>query len=246
MLAAAVTACVDADADVDPLEVGLQTAAERPVLEWLDERDGLAAHEGFDATAGLATEDGLASGRGLMATAEGRTLVSYLVMCGLPAGRSIAKRDADGGWHRFDGLVGVAPTWEHGACDDACVRWVSACVLAHVNTAGLSAPLWIVADAGRQPQIGWGLDAAFPRHEASYFGDIFRSPPRMQYCDGRDVVDAPLPGRIGFDGPTVPFVNPWGKRARCASHCELAAGVDGASGARSCAGNDAVITVWRE
>jgi hypothetical protein len=118
-------------------------------------------------------------------------------------------------------------------------------MLAHVNTAGEQLSLWVVADERRQPQIGWGLDPAFPHQEGAYFGNLFHRPLAMHYCAGRDVDANPVPGRIGWGGDVRPYLNPWGADAACASHCVPAAGELGDSGFVACHGYDAVFTVWR-
>ena len=85
--------------------------------------------------------------------------------CALPATTSITK-----GSYTFQGLLGLAPQWQNGACDTNCQEAVSACLLAHVNTAGLHIPLWIVA---QNPIVGWGQDPEFPNQEAAFFGNVF-------------------------------------------------------------------------
>lgn len=230
-------------------DLGVEDSAlgsrELPVLQAVDQLGWLDAAHGLDLDYPLGGPRGLADGSALLATAESRTAVEYLVRCALPAGRSITKHAPDGVAHQFAGLIGVAPGWETGSCDDTCQEWISACMLAHVNTAGERLPLWVVADERSQPQIGWGLDPAFPNQEGAYFGNLFRSPPVMHYCAGRDFDANPVPGRIGWDDDEHPYLNPWGDHAACARHCEPAAGALGESGFVTCLGYQAVLTVWR-
>jgi hypothetical protein len=240
---------------VEPLEPELATSADElasanglPALNGLGTNNGLGTQNGLNLNSGLSTQSGLASGTGLMATASGRVIVAYLVRCALPAGRSVSKTDASGTSYTFQGSLGVAPKWETGKCDGTCQAWVSACMIAHINTAGVSVPLWLVADSKEQPQIGWGLDAEYPHQEGAYFGNIFESPARLYYCNGRDWTIAPPPGRLGDPDMTEPpYVNPYGADAPCSAHCATPPSPYQTSGYGACTGgNSKVITVWRQ
>src|SRR6185312_9429433 len=108
---------------------------------------------------------GLTSSTYLMNSAAGRNTLAYLVRCALPANHSITKTDSTGASYTFAGGIGLTPQWETGTCDGDCQRWVSACLLAHVNTAGIHVPIWIV---GQNTGLGWGQSTSYPN--ASWFG----------------------------------------------------------------------------
>jgi hypothetical protein len=237
--------CVDIDEPATGAGEAALEGRELPVLAAVDELVGLDGAHGLEVEYGLAGPRGLVDGGPLMATAEARTAVGYLVRCALPAGRSITKRAPDGAAYTFHGLIGLAPAWESAGCDRACQEWTTACVLAHVNTAGEQLPLWIVADEERQPQIGWGLDPAYPHQEGAYFGNLFRDPPAMHYCAGRDYDVNPTPGRIGWEREIEAYLNPWGDHAPCVDHCTAAIRDGTTSGFLACDGYQAVMTVWR-
>ena len=57
---------------------------------------------------------GLTASTYLMNSASGRSTVTYLVRCALPASRSITKQDMTGASYTFTGQIGVAPDWEWG------------------------------------------------------------------------------------------------------------------------------------
>jgi hypothetical protein len=181
-----------------------------------------------------------------MGSSSGRKTVSYLVKCALPAGRRIIKKDQYGASHTFYGGVGVAPAWETGACTDSCQRWISACMLAHINTTGTSLPIWVVADPAKQSHIGWARSSTYPNQEGSFFGNIFTSPPRAYYCGGRNINAAAVAGRLGAGTSGAPYTNPWGANAACDDHCTRSESPYGQSGYKFCYGNDAVMTVWRK
>src|SRR5581483_5655457 len=125
---------------------------------------------------------GLTASTFLMNSASGRSTVSYLVRCALPANRSITKQDLLGASYTFTGQIGVAPEWESGTCGMDCQQQVSACMLAHVNTSGQHITLWLDGDSSA---IGWGRSTDYPYQEGSFFGNIFVSPPTAYYCNGK-------------------------------------------------------------
>src|SRR6476620_216514 len=125
-------------------DVGIDDSAALQTENGLRTSNGLRVSNGLNGvstnglslTSGLATNAGLSATTGLMTPSEGRDKVAYLVRCALPANTSITK-----GSYTFQGLMGMAPQWQNGACDTTCQENVSACILAHVNTAGIHVPL---------------------------------------------------------------------------------------------------------
>jgi hypothetical protein len=206
--------------------------------------NGLASgSNGLSLGAALSTSAGLANGTGLMASAAGRTTVTYLVRCALPAGHAISKIDDAGNIMTFQGQIGLAPQWESSTCGQSCQHWVSACMLSLVNTTGAHYPLWMVAQS---PAIGWGLDADYPLQEGAFFGDIFTSPPAAYYCGGRDFGVKPIPGRIGSaQGPT-PYSDIYGNKGLCAPHCTPADIPHADEGWKACSGWNEVINIWHQ
>ena len=209
--------------------------------------DEVVTENGLATTNGLACANGLATTNGLMTTAAGRNQVAYIVRCALPVNTSITK-----GSYTFQGLLGLAPQWENGSCDANCQEAVSACLLAHVNTAGLHIPLWIVA---QNPIVGWGQDPEFPNQEASFFGNVFvpgahgTDPTKTPgyYCTGSKYSVNPPKGRIGGTQTTPPYINPFGTTmASCAGRCTEADYPNGAHGFKACNGWNNVVTVWRQ
>jgi hypothetical protein len=205
--------------------------------------NGLSSGNGLSLGAGLKSAAGLSSTTGLMTSVDGRTTVSYLVRCALPAGRSVTKADQNGKLYTFAGQIGVGPEWETGVCGPSCERWVSACMLALVNTTGDHYPLWLVA---QNPAIGWGLDPSFPFQEGTFFGDIFTSPPYAYYCGGRDFGVSPVPGRIGSVQTAPPYSNAFGTGGSCLPICTPADYPHHGEGVKACAGWNEVVTVWHQ
>jgi hypothetical protein len=211
--------------------------------------NGLKVHNGLDATSGLnlsnglGTSAGLQSTTGLMTTADGRNTVAYLVRCALPAGRSVTKTDQYGAKYTFTGQIGLAPEWETSTCGQSCQMWVSACMLALVNTTGMHYPIWMV---GNHSALGWGTNGSFPLQEGSFFGNIFASQPSAYYCGGRDLGTNPIPGRIGSAQTAPPYSDIYGTGGRCLPTCTPADIPHAGDGSKACSGWNQVITVWHQ
>jgi len=183
----------------------------------------------------------------LMTSAEGRTTMSYIVRCALPSGHGVTMTDQTGTPYTFQGQIGIAPQWETGACDTACQEYMTACLLAHVNTSGQHISLWLDSP---NVAIGWGRDANFPYQEGTFYGNIFQSPPKAYYCDGKDHAFAVVPGRLGANQTNSPYMNPLGPDVLCRDRCTAAGGSNGDDGFSSCPGIGAeqftrVVTVYR-
>jgi hypothetical protein len=217
----------------------------------LTSTNGLGTVNGLSTTNGLGTVNGLTSTNGLMTTAPGRTTVEYLVRCALPAGTSITKRDQNGATYSFAGELGLAPGWQNGACDLDCQETISACMLAHINTAGVHIPLWVVA---LNPSVGWSLSSQYPNQEGSFFGNIFlpgaHGTPNGKiaafYCDGTAYNKDVVPGRIGANQVGAPYTDPFPKTGYCKEGCTAADSPYASSGFKACNGWNHVMTVWRQ
>ena len=201
----------------------------------------------------LRTSNGLSTSNGLMTTDDGRTQIAYLVRCALPAGASLVKQDQYGVSYTFAGELGLAPAWATGACDTNCQEAVSACLEAHVNTAGIHVPLWIVS---ANPYVGWGLDPNYPNQEATFFGNIFQlgahgAPATVApayYCAGPQVQLNPPGGspRFGAGEPALHEPARLDVRAVRAESCAAADYPYQADGFKACLGWNNPVTVWRQ
>jgi hypothetical protein len=149
---------------------------------------------------------GLVSSTFLMNSAAGRSTLTYMVKCALPLGHNITKTDLTGASYTFAGGLGLTPQWETGTCDGDCQRWISACMLAHVNTAGIHVPIWIV---GQNTGLGWGQSATYPNQEGTFFGNIFTvsnvNKVDAYYCAGPGFDKSVVDGRIGSAQVGAPY-----------------------------------------
>ncbi len=208
--------------------------------------NGLGTGNGLSMLNGLTTSTGLSSSSGLMTTTSGRITVSYLVRCALPLGHSITKKDQSGNSYMFPGQIGVAPNWENGACDTACQESVSACMMAHLNVAGVHVPIWLDSPISA---IGFGSSSSYPNEEGTFFGNLFitsNGKIPAYYCEGNGFARGIVPGRLGATTSAAGiFTNPFGSGALCSAHCSAASGSSKGQGYSSCNGYSRPITVWR-
>jgi len=186
---------------------------------------------------------------GLMTNDAGNSVAEYLVRCALPVGRSVMKQDSHGVPHTFQGQLGLAPQWENGTCDDACKHWISACMLAHVNTAGIHVPIFIV---GQNPGLGWGQDPNFPNQEGTFFGDVFdlnySQKVDAYYCSGPGFDKGVVEGRIGANQVGAPYRNMF-----ASGYCHIngclaseARTNNVADGYKMCVMGEGPVTAWNE
>ena len=171
--------------------------------------------------------------------------------CALPSTRRITKT-YNGVTYTFAGGLGLAPEWETGACGVACQEWVSACMMAHINTKGQHINLWMVGSA---PALGWGYTSDYPFQEGSFFGNIFVSPPVANYCNGSDFNSAVVPGRLGATQTGSPYKNPFSGTGTCRNNCvgvtnythwDAMGNADVPDGFTKCGTRTRVLTVYRE
>lgn len=110
---------------------------------------------------------------GIVTTAEGRQLLTYVARCALAAGDELVATDAAGEvTHRFHGALGLAPDWLHSPLSESGQRWISACLLAHTNAFGT--PVSISA-RGAHTALATAADerTMFPVVEAAFYGNLF-------------------------------------------------------------------------
>jgi hypothetical protein len=164
------TETLDSSDGLDDSEAAVETTNGLSSINGLGMHNGLGMQNGLALQNGLGMQNGLALQNGLMTTSAGRTTMEYVVRCALPAGRSVTAKDQNGVNYSFQGQLGFAPQWETGACDVVCQEYLSACLMAHVNTSGTHVPLFVVSEA---KGIGWDLSADYPNQEGSFFGNLF-------------------------------------------------------------------------
>jgi hypothetical protein len=146
---------------------------------------------------------------GLEDTEDGRELLLYVARCALAEG-DVLVATVDGADYEFPGLLGLAVEWENRPLEPSEARWVSACLVTHVNAFDVSVQISL-----RAPQriLATPEEAHdFPVYEATFFGDVFEEELLTYACIGNDAqiagAHAPdRPWRVCADpGPQCPVV----------------------------------------
>ncbi|WP_437808739.1 hypothetical protein [Sorangium sp. So ce1078] len=139
------------------------------------------------SSAGLSPSGSTLSSTELIETPEGRELLAYVVRCALPEGESLS-RAYGGVTYTFPGAVGVAPDWRLEPLDPVGQRWVSACLLAHVNGYGAEVPISLRGEHEALETTS-AERAQLDVQEAAFYGNLFGSGPDqgMYACAGSTV-----------------------------------------------------------
>jgi hypothetical protein len=112
---------------------------------------------------------------------EGEKVLRYLVECALDEGDSITVVNDDDEEKTLEGLLGLAPAWKNGSCNESCQQWVSACILARTNESGDEVAIFVEGD---HATLGFGAHPAFPMYEGTFFGNVFTDPVAKHACRG--------------------------------------------------------------
>jgi hypothetical protein len=122
-------------------------------------------------------------------TDQGREVLGVLAACALSAGDAL-KVSTDDGDYLFSGSLGLAPEWRTGALSEQDQRWVSACLLAHVNGVGAHVPISLRGDhPALQPTIK--EVANYQAEEGAFYGNLFGEEPYAASCVGDHGISSP-------------------------------------------------------
>jgi len=133
--------------------------------------NGLSAN-GLSAN-GLTAAGLLGNGSTALTDPLAQQFLKYVVSCALNDQQSLTFTVGKT-TYSFPGGLGLAPQWgaSHGSCDGSCQRWVSACVLARVDAAGVHREISV-----RGPSLAllptWSELFQYTQREATYFGNLF-------------------------------------------------------------------------
>jgi hypothetical protein len=120
-----------------------------------------------------------------------RELLKYVVSCALDKDDDVSIR-IDGHRYDFPGELGLAPQWggAHGSCDRSCQRWVTACVLARVDAAGVKRTISLRGDNPALEPVKREL-RQFTDREATYYGNLFVRDRPLYACLSPDKSEDP-------------------------------------------------------
>ena len=148
------------------------------------DRRGASAAPGGTPSADTATPVELAN-PALASTADKRQQLTYLVRCALPEDIVLYAQQGPERF-TFPGRLGLAPRWLYEAMTPSEERWVSACLLAHVNYFGKSVPISLRAQPPVVPALASSdeEDHTFSIFEGGFFGNLFLPAPVAYTCRG--------------------------------------------------------------
>lgn len=159
--------CIDANDSDD-------TSSDQPDVDTIYKisANGMLPSKIRATSIGLAKLDATAvSNSGLINTAAGRELLSYIVSCAYPPSQSVTGTMTISPYTQFTftGQVGLTPLWFKGPLTASDRRWVSACVLARSNYYGTTVNISL---QGNHSALALDFDQDYGIDEGAFFGDI--------------------------------------------------------------------------
>jgi hypothetical protein len=128
---------------------------------------------------------GLPSTNELLADANGREVLKYVVQCAMEAG-DVMVGTVNGVTYEFPGLLGLVPRWKYRSLTDTEQRLLSACLLAHVNAFGV--PISISVRARNVLYATEEERREYPVYEGTFFGHVLNGDMTHAYsCQGSDI-----------------------------------------------------------
>ena len=111
----------------------------------------------------------------LLATEDGRQVLSFIVGCALPEAVTVRATAADGTIYEFLGELGLASEWLDHPLREAGRGWVSACLFARVNDHGVAQAFSM---RGQNKALATTPEeaATFTLEEGAFYGDYFATP----------------------------------------------------------------------
>lgn len=140
------------------------------------------------------------SAKDLLATAEGRELLSFIVDCAIPLDQTLVA-DFNGEHFEFFGELGLTPEWLEHPLTDKGNGWISACLLARVSNTDVPIPL---SFRGPNPALATDPDelSAWTLEEGAFYGNLFlplNQPAAMFACRGKDLASGESGGLVDRD-----------------------------------------------
>jgi hypothetical protein len=146
-----------------------------PVTFWAPENQSALRSLGAAALLG---PTGTLTPTSLLNSEGGRSVLSYAFRCAL--GDSATVQSAAG--HAFTGDLALAPAWTSRALTTSEQRWLTACLLDHLN--GLQASVPILMKGGHPALVADPDDdpSGYTINDMTAFGNIFLASPKAYVC----------------------------------------------------------------
>jgi len=115
-----------------------------------------------------------------------RMFLKYAVGCALEPGHgvSFSWNDLHGDVHNesYEGLAGLAPSWESAPLDEAGQQWVTACLGARTNRYGHEVEISMRGSADALAATDDAEIHEFMYEEGAFWGNLFASVPYLRTC----------------------------------------------------------------
>jgi hypothetical protein len=138
---------------------------------------------------------------GLLATEDGREVLSFIVSCALPETVTVFATAANGTVYEFFGELGLASEWLDHPLREAGRGWVSACLFARVNDHVVAQPI-SMRGQNKALAVSPAEAAAYSLEEGAFYGDYFVTqgePVKWIACRGEDQASVEFGGLISRD-----------------------------------------------
>jgi hypothetical protein len=124
----------------------------------------------------------------LLATEDGREVLSFIVSCALPEAVTVFATATDDTVYQFYGDMGLASEWLDHPLREAGRGWVSACLFARTNDHGVPQPI-SMRGQHKALAVSPAEAATYTLEEGAFYGDYFVTqgePMKSIACRGED------------------------------------------------------------
>jgi hypothetical protein len=127
---------------------------------------------------------------GLVNSAQGRQLLSYVARCALATGDEVSFPRSGAPALVYPGVIGIAPGWKQSSIGIAGRRLMTACLMAHVNAVRTQVPISVRSATLREAPLTEKL--LFPAQEMAVYGNVFAPPAEQDLfvCFGQAVAQS--------------------------------------------------------
>jgi len=168
------SAGLDSSPALEPMEGPIGMNGLDPVDFWAPATQAALRSLGGGA---LLDRSGALVSTDLLDTAEGRSVLGYAMRCALDDGSSVS-----GDGYTFDGLIGLAPAWASRGLTTPEQRWMTACLLQHLNGLGVHVPIMLEGSHPALDPVAGEDTSDFTVPDATAYGNLFTSSPSAYVC----------------------------------------------------------------
>lgn len=113
----------------------------------------------------------------LLDSAGGRSVLGYAIRCALDEGNPVERGD-----FTFDGRIGLATAWASRGLTTPEQRWMTACLLQHLNGLGANVPIMLIGSHSALDPVPGEDTSNFNVPDATAYGNLFANTPKAYVC----------------------------------------------------------------